>query len=256
MLVSTAQYDYKSKSNHPRHTIPNLLRVGTDLEPRNALDVDNRWQCHVIIKHNNREMYSQWTRRGTFDGIRRLMYPTNPAALTTPITGITSTVDIAKLQAQIAQQFESAKEQNQYTKDILLQYHKSFAALYQASENIRLQQKEDFRKKIEILQEQCKTHQSLGHHYLYTTVEFVPKNVEVVEDMEYYIRKAMREGKTLAEVLPPTILAQRLDAYSSANGSSRCGASSSTSSHCGASSSTSSHCGETSNATSNTLNGN
>lgn len=178
-------------------------------------------------------MYSQCCtrRRSGFDGIRRPIHPTSAASVTASITGITSSVDVEKLQTQIAQQFESAKEQNQYTKDILLQYHKSFAALYQASEDIRLQQKEDFRKKIEILQEQCKASRTLANHYLLTTVEFVPRDVEVVEEMEYYISKAVREGRSLAEVLPPTLLAQRFDAYSS--GSSSAGKCSTISSYCG-----------------------
>ena len=115
----------------------------------------------------------------------------------------------------MSKRFEQARIQNEQTDTLVGQYHKAFAALYQASENIRLSQKTEFREKVELLQKELQAKQKASGHYLVSTAEFVPQNVEVHEDMQYYILKAMQEGKTLHEVLPPTLLAQRLDAYSS-----------------------------------------
>lgn len=168
---------------------------------------------------------SMWTRRGTFDGIRRMYSATNPSALT-QATGAVS-ANVPALKQQIQKNFEAAKRQNEQTQSILMEYHKSFAALYQASENIRLQQRQDFKEKIEMIQDELQNYKrGQDPHFVVTTAEFVPKDVEVKEDIQYYIIKAIQEGKTLAEVMPPTLLAQRLDAYSSGSSSACAGGSS------------------------------
>lgn len=154
--------------------------------------------------------------RSTFDGLRRLTSPTSMAS-------ISAAVSNANVKNRLKQRFESARIQNQETNTLVGQYHKAFAALYQASENIRLNQKIEFKEKVELLQKELQDKQKSSSHYLVSTAEFVPQNVEVHEDMQYYIIKAMQEGKTLHEVLPPTLLAQRLDAYSSGASSSSVG---------------------------------
>ena len=165
-----------------------------------------------------------WSRRGTFDGIKRLYSATNPGALTQGTGSVSA--NVPALKQQIQENFVAAKRQNEKTQSILMEYHKSFAALYQASENIRLQQRMDFKDKIEMIQEELQNYKrGQDPHFVVTTAEFIPRDVDVKEDIQYYIIKAIQEGKTLAEVMPPTLLAQRLDAYSSGSSSTCAGSS-------------------------------
>jgi len=43
VLVTATQNDNDCKGNNPRKLTPHIPGVGSDLKPRDALDIDNRW---------------------------------------------------------------------------------------------------------------------------------------------------------------------------------------------------------------------
>ena len=159
-----------------------------------------------------------WASRSAFHGIRKTRKATN-------ISSINTGIKVADVRKQTIKLARAIQAQNTISEERLAEYHKSFSALFQASEQIRMQQKIDFQKKIEILAEELKRVSQGGDRFkegtsFYIQAEFIPADVQVQESIEYYLIKALQEGKTLDQVLPPTLLAQRLTAYSSGSSSS------------------------------------
>lgn len=96
-------------------------------------------------------------------------------------------------------------------------YHSTFDVLFRASERIRHQQKFQFQEQAKIAQE---AHEDELAEYknchidedipIKNTIEFVPKDMEISNTIEPYMRLAMETGVPLIELIPPTILAESL----------------------------------------------
>ena len=105
----------------------------------------------------------------------------------------------------------------------VMSHHNLFDTLYRASERVRQQQKFNYGAKIEeIVSIHRKELEELAGK-LYTraiTVSFIPQDSTVTLTMEEYMIKSMETGIPLHELLPPTLLAKRLDFFSSGESSS------------------------------------
>ena len=97
-------------------------------------------------------------------------------------------------------------------------YHQTFDILFRASERIRHQQKFQFQEQAKMAQEAhedelAEIKEDCNHEEdvnVPNTIQFVPKDMEISDTIEPYMRIALETGRPLIEVLPPTILAERL----------------------------------------------
>lgn len=143
--------------------------------------------------------------------------------------------DAALRSSDVKQQFlnKRLKELQNYIKndhtDYIRDYHNTFDILFRASERVRHHQKFQFREQKKLAQyafdkeleelEDCR-HEEVP---IKNTMEFVPKDMEISDIIAPYMQLAIESGKTLMEVIPPTLLAESLHYLSGSstdNGSS------------------------------------
>ena len=108
---------------------------------------------------------------------------------------------------------------------LVMDYHQSFDSLFRASERIRHQQKYQYVNQIEAIQEAhaqelADIEDCRFKTVMYNKLEFNPNDIDVNDFMKPYLQKALELNKPLIEILPPSLLADRLHYMSGTSSSS------------------------------------
>ena len=148
--------------------------------------------------------------RNTFDG------------LIMPKAASADTVDFSTSQI-ITEDLNKVLEYHVLANDAILKHHEIFDTIFRASEKIRVNQKYTYEQRVREMQQlHDQAMQDLVNR-TYTnpiTVTFVPQDAEVEESMEAYIMQSIETGIPLHELLPVSLLASRLEHFSSGESSS------------------------------------
>ena len=105
----------------------------------------------------------------------------------------------------------------------VMSHHNLFDTLYRASEKVRQQQKYNYGIQIEEIAaiHRKELEELVGKLYTRAiTVSFIPQDSTVTLTIEEYMIQSLETGQPLHELLPPTLLAKRLDIFSSGESSS------------------------------------
>ena len=112
------------------------------------------------------------------------------------------------------------KELQQYIKidhsEYIHDYHNTFDTLFRASERVRHHQKFQFAEQKKLAQEaheqELEEIEDCRHTEvpIQNTIEFIPKDMEISDIIAPYMKLAIETGKTLMEVIPPTLLSESL----------------------------------------------
>ena len=136
-----------------------------------------------------------------------------------PKANSTDTVEFNTSQI-LTHKLTTITEYHALASESILKHHEIFNTIYSASEKIRVRQKLNFTKQVEEVNEIHRQQliDIVQRTYVKPlTIEFIPEDGQVNEDIEEYILKALELNKPLIEILPPTLLA---DLYSSSGDTS------------------------------------
>lgn len=147
-----------------------------------------------------------WANVSRFDGLRKQVSASNGHKLITANK-------FAGLQKLVNTYMKTAQRHNDETGVRVEEYHRAFTALYEKSEEVRWQQKQQFSEKLDIIMRECRRHAD-GSRVLGMVGEFVPAAATANEGITEYILQALAENKPLEQVLPPGFMETLRDAPS------------------------------------------